>query len=65
MKLNVYETIEWNWEYECFIQISFHSMWHSNLENNVMKLSIETDLIASAQKPQLVLAKHLLEWHVV
>jgi len=30
-----------------------------------MKLSIETDVIASAQKPQLVLAKHLLEWHVV
>jgi hypothetical protein len=28
----------------CFIQISFHFIWHGNLENNAMKLSTETGL---------------------
>jgi hypothetical protein len=43
MKLNVYENIEWNFPLRiCFIQVSFHSIWHDSLGNNVMK---QTDLM--------------------
>ena len=31
----------------CFIQVSFHSIWHGSLENNAMKLSTETGLNSS------------------
>jgi hypothetical protein len=31
-------------ESECFIQVSFHFIWHDSLENNAIKLSTETGL---------------------
>jgi hypothetical protein len=47
MKLNANETIEWNSSSRVGVSSKFHFIWHGSLGNNAIKLSTETDLIAT------------------
>jgi hypothetical protein len=50
----------------CFIQVSFHHIWHDSLGNNIMKLSTEIGLKGNTLFFSCMLCSNYFHaWHVV